>query len=169
MVRGTQDQRRRFLRCERLCCQRARILKIIHFFDSRTKLTRGRGENSCASGQTWYRKGTELVLTGRKLDRTCTKSVLVGIGVEKLVRSKLRTDRGSRVEVVQQSTRGKPRARQSGGKAPHSKMSSTAGDWRCTWAARCIECWCGESCGEQEESNSFARVGSVDCWTGRIW
>src|SRR5580704_17024421 len=62
-------------------------IEIYTFFRSRTKLTRESGGNSCASGQTWYRNGTELVLAGRKLDGTCTKSVLVGTEVEKQTRS----------------------------------------------------------------------------------
>src|SRR5271170_7742144 len=70
----------------RLRRRRANI-EICSFFCSRTKLTRESPENSCASGQTWYRKSTELVLTGRKLYVACTKSVLVGIESAKLARS----------------------------------------------------------------------------------
>src|SRR5271156_4922220 len=61
----------------RLRRRRANI-ELYSSFRSRIKLTREGGENSCASGQTWYRDGTEVVLTGRKLYVTCTESVLVG-------------------------------------------------------------------------------------------
>src|SRR5271156_399363 len=70
----------------KLSRRRANI-EICSFFCSRTKLTRESLENSCASGQTWYRNGTEVVLTGRKLYVACTKSVLVGIESAKLARS----------------------------------------------------------------------------------
>src|SRR5271155_6143903 len=71
----------------KLSRRRANI-EICSFFCSRTKLTRESLENSCASGQTWYRNGTEVVLTGRKLYVTCTESVLVGIEAAKLARSR---------------------------------------------------------------------------------
>jgi hypothetical protein len=96
-VRCPQIQRFWYLRRGTLQCPAARILKIIHFFNSRTTLTRESRESTCASGQTWYRKGTELVLTGRKLYVTCTESVLVGMDAEKLARS--RTEKRARHAV----------------------------------------------------------------------
>ena len=77
----------------------ARLLKFIQFFLSRVKLTRESGENSCACGQTWYRNGTELVPTGRKLDVTCTKPVLVGMEAGKLARLRTKKRAGHAVPV----------------------------------------------------------------------
>ena len=96
-VRCPRNQRSWLLRRGDIRRAAARNLKIIHFLNPLTTLTREGRENSCASGQTWYRKGTELVLTGRKLYGTCTKSVLVGMTVEQLGR--LRTKNWARHAV----------------------------------------------------------------------
>jgi hypothetical protein len=44
----------------------AQIVKIIHFFQSRTTLTRASRKRSCTLEQNWYKTGTELVLPVRK-------------------------------------------------------------------------------------------------------